>query len=326
MIFMIEIKHAKRRGALERRGKMKIAVIGPGAMGLLYGAKLSRCTKVVLIGNNAAHGREINENGIVLKRDGAETLYHVPVYQSGQAEGPVDLIILFTKAYLTEEALAQNKELIGPDTVLLTLQNGAGHEAVLAGFTDAKKILIGTTAQGSYRENAHTIVNSGLGETVIGAIDSGFTGIEEIAAVFTQAGFPCRVSGNIRQTVWNKLMINASSSVLSGVLGVRQGYVAENADAWEICKALIGEICEAAAGEGFSFDPAEQTERIRRHLNDAPGGYTSIYADLKNGRKTEVDFISGAVVRAAARQGREAPVQQLLVHMVHAMEEVGKDG
>ena len=61
-------------------------------------------------------------------------------------------------------------------------------------------------------------------------------------------------------------------------------------------------------------------------MNDAPGGYTSIYADLKNGRKTEVDFISGAVVRAAARQGREAPVQQLLVHMVHAMEEVGKDG
>lgn len=303
---------------------MKIAVIGPGAMGLLYGAKLSRCAQVVLVGNNEAHVRQINENGIVLKRDGAESVYHVPAVLSGQAQETADLVILFTKAYLTGEALAQNGALIGPDTALLTLQNGAGHEAVLERFADAKRILLGTTAQGSYRENAHTIVNSGLGETAIGAIDSGFTGIAEIAAVFEQAGFPCKISDNIRRMVWNKLMINASSSVLSGVLGVNQGYIAGNESAWEICKKLIGEICAAAAGEGYPFDAAEQTERIRSHLNNAPDGYTSIYADLKNGRKTEVDFISGAVVRAAKEQGREAPTQQLMVQMVHAMEGIGR--
>ncbi len=299
---------------------MKIAVIGPGAMGLLYGAKLSGCAQVTLVGNNAAHIAEINEKGITLKRDGGETVYHVPAVLNGQAEGPTDLVILFTKAYLTEEALSQNRALIGPETALLTLQNGAGHEEVLGRFADKRHILIGTTAQGSYRENAHTIVNSGLGDTVIGAADSGFRAVEGIAAVFERAGFPCLVSDNIGQAVWNKLMINASSSVLSGVLGVRQGYVAENADAWEICKELIREICETASAAGYPFDVEEQTARIAAHLAKAPDGYTSLYADLKNGRKTEVDFISGAVVRAAAAQGRETPAQRMMVHMVHAME------
>ena len=306
---------------------MKIAVIGPGAMGLLYGAKLSQCAEVVLVGNNAEHVKEINDNGIMLKRDGKETVYHVPAVMSGQIKEPVDMAILFTKAYLTEAALEQNRALLGPDTVLLTLQNGAGHEEVLSKFTDNKNILIGTTAQGSYRENAHTIVNSGLGDTAIGAISDDFAGteeiigIEEIREVFEKSGFPCNISDNIKHTVWNKLMINASSSVLSGVLGVNQGYVVENNHAWEICKDLIREICETATGEGCSFDVGEQTERIASHLRNAPGGYTSIYADLKNGRKTEVDYISGAVVRAAKRQGKAVPTQELMVHMVHAMED-----
>lgn len=305
---------------------MKIAVIGPGAMGLLYGAKLSQCAEVVLVGNNAEHIQEINDNGIMLKRDGEETVYHVPAVLCGQIKEPVDMVILFTKAYLTEAALEQNRALLGPHTVLLTLQNGAGHEEVLSKFADRKHILIGTTAQGSYRENAHTIVNSGLGDTAIGAISDDFagtekiTGIEEIRAVFEQSDFPCIISDNIKQTVWNKLMINASSSVLSGVLLVNQGYVVENIHAWEMCKDLIREICVTAAGEGYSFDEKEQIERIANHLKNAPGGYTSIYADLKNGRKTEVDYISGAVVKAAEKQGKTVPTQALMVHMVHAME------
>ena len=299
---------------------MKIAVIGPGAMGLLYGAKLSQCAEVVLVGNNTEHIKEINDNGITLIRDAKEAVYHVPTVLSGQTDESADMVILFTKAYLIEAALEQNRALLGPHTVLLTLQNGAGHEEVLSKFADRKNILIGTTAQGSYRENAHTIVNSGLGDTAIGAISDEFTGVEEIREVFEKSGFPCNISDNIKQTVWNKLMINASSSVLSGVLGVNQGYVVENIHAWEMCKDLIREICEVATGEGCSFDVEEQTERIANHLKNASGGYTSIYADLQNGRKTEVDYISGAVVKAAEKQGKTVPTQALMVHMVHAME------
>ncbi len=128
------------------------------------------------------------------------------------------------------------------------------------------------------------------------------------------------IADNIRQMVWNKLMINASSSVLSGVLQVKQGYIAENPDAFEMCKNLIKDICIVANAMGMSFDVDEQITRLYNHLKNAPDGLTSIYSDLKKGRKTEVDYISGAVVNAAGKKGINVPAQDMMVHMVHAME------
>ena len=305
---------------------MKITVIGPGAMGLLFGGKLAACADVSLIGSNAANLKEINEKGVTIKRDGSSVTRMVPAYKGGSRREPADVVLLFTKAYQIRDVLSENRGLIGPDTMLLTLQNGAGHDRVMREFADSAHVLIGTTKQGSYRESASVIVNSGLGETVFGGAASqgeqapDRARLEELRSVFENAGFPCAVSDNIRFEVWNKLMINASSSVLSGVLQVPQGYVAENEMAWSICEDLIREICAAAAGEGAVFVPEEQILRVREHLRKAPDGYTSIYADIKNARKTEADFVCGAVVRAAQEQGLRVPVQETILRLVHAME------
>ena len=305
---------------------MRITVIGPGAMGLLFGGKLAACADVSLIGSNAANLKEINAKGVTIKRGDSVVARMVPAYPGGSCKDPVDVVLLFTKAYQIRDVLDENRGLIGPDTLLLTLQNGAGHDRVMREYADPAHVLIGTTKQGSYRESASVVVNSGLGETVFGSTAAegeqapDKERLEELRSVFENAGFPCAVSENIRFEVWNKLMINASSSVLSGVLQVPQGYVAENDSAWSICEDLIREICTAAAGEGAFFDADEQILRVKEHLRSAPDGYTSIYADLKNGRKTEADFICGAVVRAAQEQGLRVPVQETMLRLVHAME------
>ncbi|MBR4455862.1 MAG: ketopantoate reductase family protein [Solobacterium sp.] len=301
---------------------MKIAVIGPGAMGMLYGGKLSAAADAVLVGNNAARISEIREYGVAIHREGTELVYHPDAVLNGEEKEPADLVILFTKAYLTEGALTDNRALIGADTFVLSLQNGMGHERILRKFADENHVLIGTTAQGSSRINGHTISHTGLGETVIGALreSDNRAQIEEIRQVFEKAGFPCSISDTIRYAVWNKLMINASSSVLSGVLQKRQGYVAENEYAWGICCDLIREICDTACRDGWLFDYEEQKERIYRHLKQAPDGWPSICEDLKTGRRTEADFISGAVIRTAQEQGRQVPVQEMIVRLVHAME------
>lgn len=311
---------------------MKITVIGPGSMGLLFGGRLAACADVTLIGNNPRNLDLIARQGVTIKRDGESVTRKVKVLASGEAREPADLVLLFTKAYQIRDVLNTDRKLIGPDTVLMTLQNGAGHDAILREFTDISHIVIGTTKQGSYREDGATIVNSGLGETVFGCpVLAGENGqakeigmdadrLEMIRRVFEDAGFPAFLSENIRFDVWNKLMINASSSVLSGILQVRQGYVAENEEAWAVCKDLIREICMTAEGEGCHFDPEEQILRIQEHLRNAPYGYTSIYADLKNGRKTEADFICGAVVKSASAQGMTVPVQTTILNLVHAME------
>ena len=305
---------------------MKISVIGPGAMGLLYAGKLASCADVSLIGRNSSNLKEINENGVTIKRGERSETRMVPAHPGGSLHDPADVLILFTKAYQIRDVLLENRDLIGPDTLILTLQNGAGHERIMRDFADSGHVLVGTTMQGSRRESASVIVHTGLGETVIGGAPSaGEPGpdparLEELRSTFEQAGFPCVISDNIRFSVWNKLMVNASSSVLTGVLQVPQGYIAEDEYAWSLCEELIREICITAAAEGADFDPEEQIRRIRSNIQNAPDGYTSIYADLKNGRKTEVDFISGTVVRTAAEHGLHVPVQETILRLVHAME------
>ncbi len=291
-------------------------------MGLLYGAKLSVYSDVILVGNNEENINLINKNGITVKRDG-ERHYTVPTITGGTYKEKVDLIIIFTKAYVTREALEVNKNLIGEDTVVMTLQNGAGHEDVLREYVDESRIIIGTTTIGSYRENPYTVVNTGLGDTTIGPVcdDKWLENkLKEIAEIFEDSGFPCVVTKDIKQTIWNKLMINASSSVLSGIMGQPQGAVVENDSAWELCCDLIKEMCETANAIGCKFDYEQQKDRMYKHLNAAPDGMTSICVDLKNKRKTEVDYINGAVVRAAQKIGKRVCTHETIVKIVHMME------
>jgi len=296
-------------------------------MGLLFGAKLSANADTVLIGHNPSHVREIQEKGVTV-REGERTLhYAMKAAVNGECHEPADLIILFTKAYQNDDALKDSRNLNGENTYVLTLQNGMGHEGVLSRHVRMDHVLIGMTEQGSSKEGICSIVHSGTGTTSF-ARAQGTKGSEtdserlnEFCRVFEASGFPCSISENIRYMIWNKLMINASSSVLSGVLQKPQGYVAENEWAWSICRDLIREICETASGEEFEFDVQEQTERIYRHLNRAKNGYTSVYADLKYGRKTEADYISGAVVKAAEAQGKTVPAQSLILRLLHAMEQ-----
>ena len=123
---------------------MKITVIGPGAMGLLFGGKLAACADVSLIGSNTANLKEINEKGVTIKRDGSSVTRMVPAYKGGSRREPADVVLLFTKAYQIRDVLSENRGLIGPDTMLLTLQNGAGHDRVMREFADSAHVLIGT--------------------------------------------------------------------------------------------------------------------------------------------------------------------------------------
>ena len=301
---------------------MKIVLVGPGAMGLLFGGYLSQKNEVTLVGRNADTMKRIEKEGVRIREmDGSEALYHPHAVASPEKLTAPDLVLLFVKAGSSEEALASVKHLIGPQTLLMTLQNGAGHEKLLLQYAPKERVIIGTTNQGSYKLDETFVCHSGLGDTTLGAVSGSGEDFAPVAEVFKSCGFPCQISGQVKGMIWNKLMINASSSVLSGILQMPQGYVAENPSAWNIAQKLIREICAAATAEGYPFAADEQIQRIEKHLKNAPGGYTSIYADLKAGRRTEVTVINGAVVEAGRRLGIPVPTHELILDMVRAMEE-----
>ena len=300
---------------------MKIAVIGPGAMGLLFGSYLSQKHDVTLVGTNPAKMQAITETGVTIREmDGSEHTYRPHATADTSALSPVDLVLVQVKASASEAALTKNKNLIGPDTILMTLQNGMGHDALLSRFAAREQIVIGTTQQGSYKLGETAVCHSGLGKTFLGTVTGDSSRFAALAEVFAGCGFPCEVCPQVQGMIWDKLMINASSSVLSGILQVAQGYVEQDPHAWALAEKLIRELCAAATAEGYPFDADEQIARIRLHLQKAPDGFTSIYADLKAGRRTEVDVINGAVVAAGHRHNIPVPTHEFVVELVHTME------
>ncbi len=301
---------------------MRIVIIGAGAMGSIYGARLSGNADVTLIDTNCALVERINSSGIILEENGSERCFSVKARLSAEGIEEADLIILFTKSIFSRQALSSVKCLIGKETYLMTLQNGAGHERILSEFQDMEHIIIGTTEDNGAVLDLARIHHGGNGVTNIGFIsgnpDKVF--LERLKDVFNSSGFDLRVKENIELIIWDKLMTNASLSALTAVLQCDMSYIAENAYAFRLCRTLIKEATEVANAMGLGFDEEAYASRIRDISLRNRGSYTSIMKDIEKGRKTEVDTISGAVVSKAEELGISVPTHRAIVNLIHALE------
>ncbi|MCI8269948.1 MAG: ketopantoate reductase family protein [Lachnospiraceae bacterium] len=304
---------------------MRIAVIGAGAMGSIYGGHLSLHNDVYLIDTNQAVVDHINQNGLILQEEGRDVVYHPTAVTSTEGLEPVDLVILFVKSLFSQAALNSNKGIIGPGTYLMTLQNGSGHEDILAEFAPENRIIIGTTEDNGAVLGLGHIRRGGSGKTNIGMLtgdDESF--LPKLKECLDSCGFQGHIHNNIRQLIWNKLFTNVSLSAVTGVLQVPMGFIAGNEHAWAITRQLIHEAVAVAHGLGLEADEEEITKKVRQTSLGSPEGITSICADLRDGRRTEVNTISGSVVRASQKCGVPAPTHEMIVELVHAMEERNK--
>ncbi len=301
---------------------MRIAVIGAGAMGSIYGGHLSLNNEVYLVDTNQAIVDHINANGLILQENGEDVIYRPKAVSSTEDLENVDLIILFVKALFSRAALKGNQNLIGQNTYVLTLQNGSGHEDILSEFVKEDHIIIGTTEDNGAVLGAGHVRHGGKGRTNVGMLQEDKEGfLPKLKKAFDSCGFDVLIHENIQQLIWDKLFTNVSLSALTGVLQVDMGFIAANEHAWNLTRRLVHEAAEVAKAMGLSFDEAAILEKVRKTSEGSPNGCTSIRADLRDGRKTEVDTISGSVVRAAKKVNMPVPGHEMIVELVHAMEE-----
>lgn len=300
---------------------MKIVVIGSGAMGSLYGGYLSQNNEVYLIDTDSDRVDKINKNGIKITEKDGDKLFYPKALVDGSSIGTADLIILFVKALFSKTALNNNKSLIGENTYILTLQNGSGHEEILKGFVSENHIVIGTTQHNASIIEAGYIHHGGSGKTNIGMLVKQTSRLLEIKECFESCGFVTDIYEDIQKIIWDKLFTNVSASVLTGVLQVKLGYLIDNEHGLFLVKRLVKEAVEVANADGMNFDEQQVFDKVKQVLINAHEGYTSIYADLRDKRKTEVDTISGYVVRASKRNGVPAPTHEFIVELVHALED-----
>lgn len=301
--------------------KMKIAVIGAGAMGSIYGCHLSKHNEVYLIDTKKELIDKVNQDGVILQENGEDITYHPIGACDASKIGKVDLIILFVKSLFSRAALNSNKELIGENTYIMTLQNGGGHEDLLAEFVPKERVIIGTTEDNGAMLDLGYVRHGGNGKTNIGMLTEDSDGfLIKLKDTFNECGFITVIHKNIHELIWAKLFTNVSLSVLTGILQVKIGFIAKDQYAWAMTQQLVKEAVAVASGLGLEFDEEEVLKKVKDVSINSPDGTTSIYADISCGRKTEVDTISGYVVKASRQCGVPAPTHELMVSIVHAME------
>lgn len=300
---------------------MRIAVIGAGAMGSIYGGHLSQNNEVYLVDTAAPVVEHIRKEGLKIQENGQDVIYRPQAMTSTEGLEPVDLVILFVKSLFSRAALSGNKGLIGPDTYVMTLQNGSGHEDILGEFVGQDHIVIGTTEDNGAVLGLGHIRRGGEGNTNVGMLVEDKDGfLPRLKEAFDCCGFNVKIHANIQQLIWDKLFTNVSLSAVTGILQVDMGYIASNEYAWAMTRRLIKEAVAVAKAMGLEADEEAIAAKVRKTSEMSPNGCTSIRADLRDGRKSEVDTISGSVVRAAAKVGVPVPSHEFVVNMVHALE------
>lgn len=291
-------------------------------MGSIYGGHLSQNNEVYMVDTYAPVVEQIQKEGLKIQENGEDVLFHPQALTSTEGVEPVDLVILFVKSLFSRSALEANKGLIGPNTYVLTLQNGSGHEDILGEFVPQDHIIIGTTEDNGAVLGLGHIRRGGVGNTNVGMLTEDKENfLPKLKEAFDSCGFHVKIHSNIQQLIWDKLFTNVSLSAVTGVLQVDIGYIAANEHAWYLTKRLIHEAAAVARGLGLEADDDAIIEKVRKTSEMSPNGCTSIRADLRDGRKTEVDTISGSVVRASKKCGVPAPTHEFVVEMVHALEE-----
>ena len=302
---------------------MKIAVIGTGALGCLFGAKFSTENEVILLAYTQKDADIIKQNGLTLKEPD-DTVSHYPnvtAFESGTYEQPVDVVVILVKTPQTESALKQNLNLIGDNTIILTLQNGLGNYEVISQYVEESQIILGTTNHNSVLLDVGAVFHGGAGITTIGGPKASSENVQKIYELFTKSGFECAVSDNIGYLLWKKLFVNLTINSFTYITLTPIGFICHNSYAMNYVQAIINEAVAVARAEGYDFD-AETTVNFVKDVAAAHlMGYSSMSQDRKRGFKTEIDWINGAVVKLAHKHGLSVPYNELVVNLVHAIED-----
>ena len=307
---------------------MKIAVLGAGALGCAMGSCLSEAGhEVWLINRRADHVEAMNKHGLNVRINGADR--NIPVKAALTAQemaaqtGTADLIVVLVKSFHTQQAITSATAIVGPNTVVLSLQNGLGHEDVLAEVVGRDKVLAGKTYAGGVMLGPGQIIRGTEGkETYIGELDGRLTErVQRIAQVFNDAGLITHISDNIMGTMWEKLLVNVATGALSGITRLTYGDLYQVPEVKACALAAVQEAIDVAKASGIrlSIDDPEQPW-IKAATGLPPEFKASMLQSLEKGSVTEVDYVNGSVVRWGQKCGVPTPVNQTLVACLKGIE------
>lgn len=311
---------------------MHIVVIGAGAMGGYFGARLAAAGHdVVLYDTNTEHVEAIQQRGLFIEGpDGTQVRYQV----TATTEPPVslrgaDLILLHVKGYQTQQALMPLEPRINPESMILSMQNGLGNlEAMERTLPNHQRLLVGTTAHGASMIAPGKIRHAGSGPTAIGDPMTNRhprLNLTPIQDAFNEAGIVTTISDNIFAQIWQKLAANVAINPISAITGIRNGQVLNDPALLELADAAVDELTAVAEAAGIEVAPNSYHTFARQVMRDTAQNYSSMLIDLRNGRRTEIDSICGAIAAIGAELGVPTPVNRWLTALVKNREKANRE-
>lgn len=299
---------------------MKIAIVGAGAMGCLYGAKLSKVksNQVFFIDVWQEHIDAMNNNGLMMEENARMIEFKGLIATNDPVSiGPVDLAIIFVKSTLTNEAMNNNKSIFGPDTIAITLQNGLGNIDVISQSIGPKNVLAGTTAHGATMIGPGKIRHAGTGKTIIGELSGQTTDrIRKIELMFNDAGIETTVSDNVVGLVWDKLLINVGINALSGITRVENGRLLDYPEIEQLLKLAVVEALKVAESKGIKLSFADPVNHTKDVCKATATNKSSMLQDIIKGNITEIEMINGAIVKEGNSMGIDTPVNLVLTNII----------
>jgi len=301
---------------------MKIAIVGCGAMGSVYAALLADAgNEVLAIDPWVDHVEAINARG--LRVDGASGDRTVRIRAATTApRADMDLVIVAAKATGIVAAAAEARALTGPDTAVLTIQNGLGSADIVAEAVGPDRLAVGIAGGfgAAMRGPGHAFHN-GMEVVRLGA-HAGLapSRIEAIAALWRAAGFRAEAVADIAVMQWDKLICNVAYSAPCALSGLTVGQAMDDPDIGPVSRAAATEAWTVARARGIAVGIDDPIAHVRAFGSRIPNARPSLAQDLERGRRGEIAMINGAIPREAAKAGIDAPVNATLSALVRRRE------
>ena len=291
-----------------------LTIIGIGAMGCLFGARLSPFfANVTLLGNWPEQLQTIQQNGLTLIEPNGRSRNH-PIHATNQLNQipAADVVLIMVKSQQTERAAAQAAQILAPSGVVLTLQNGIGNLETITAVITQNPVILGSTSEGAAIVEPGIVRHAGWGHTYLTQTDDTAVFTQQIAKLWHQAGFQTEITDNVASIIWGKLAVNAGINPLTALLRVPNGFLAENATARQIMQAAANEVAQVAAAQGIQLPFADAGQRALEVAQATAANHSSMLQDVLRGVPTEIDVICGAVVKHGRIHNVLTPINKQL--------------
>lgn len=300
---------------------MKISIIGAGAMGSLYGGKLSLSgSQVLLYDINREHIDKIRDHGLIIEEPEGEEITRPEVSSDKETLQGSEVMIIFVKSAATEIVVKEIKEYIGPETIVVTLQNGLGNEEIIRKYLGADRSAAGVTSQGATFLEAGKIRHAGRGPTHLCMSDKKNEKLAPFVKELNRAGFEAHIDENIENLIWSKLIINVGINGLTALTALPNGKLLDYEETKEIMADLVNEALQVTRAKDIQLTLADPLKMVYEVARKTAANRSSMLQDFDNNRVTEIDFINGAIVREAEKLAIDVPVNRTITRLVKTIE------